>query len=436
MWEIKENILCFQYMFFYILVIISLIYLGLVLKNFPEEDSIESLKQVMDYWKKKPIWKMEILTSKETVEPKGMEKYSVGEWRGTIEGCNCTDIYNNYNFFLKGSCSNINSGKKCINVKEQDPINIYYYYFRYYVTYYDSDYLTLFSRVEKNENDKKCKKGYKKCGFLDNSLNPFCVKEEEDCVANRFYFKQEGTMINVWYGFGNNLVNSNIAINNLFVLDNSGSILNENYLNDENILYKNKTNKIWNKLEHFKNLTHIIPDSEMTKYTLYKFNNIFNGDGLIGKKSYNSNTHMYAMIYYGLNNSLSDYNYFDAFLFKNLKLNHIIFLILKVLIQFGYYIFMQKAIKQKQREIIYNSIWTISFIFYFLFIWMINNSFFRSAQLISLDFELELYKVIKIFRIIDIILAAITLSEHIFKVIFIITNKNKKRYPQFINQDK
>ena len=52
----------------------------------------------------------------------------------------------------------------CSNLEEQSAINIYKYYFRYYVTYYDSDYLTLLTRVE---GINKCKTGYKKCGLLD-----------------------------------------------------------------------------------------------------------------------------------------------------------------------------------------------------------------------------------------------------------------------------
>ena len=52
MLEIKENILCFQYMFFYIFVKISLIFLRLVLINLPDEDDRQFLVKVMDYWKK------------------------------------------------------------------------------------------------------------------------------------------------------------------------------------------------------------------------------------------------------------------------------------------------------------------------------------------------------------------------------------------------
>ena len=105
MLEIKENIHCFQYMFFYIFIIYSFIYLRLLSKNLPDEDEIEFFIKVMEYWKKKPIWKIKALNSKETEEPKDMEKYSFGIWPGTFEGCNCNDYYN---YYLKGSCSQKN----------------------------------------------------------------------------------------------------------------------------------------------------------------------------------------------------------------------------------------------------------------------------------------------------------------------------------------
>jgi hypothetical protein len=77
--EIKENITCFQYMFFYIFLIISFIYLRLLSKNIPNEDERNFFIKSMEYWKKKPIWKMKSLNiQSEDEEPKDMEKYSFG----------------------------------------------------------------------------------------------------------------------------------------------------------------------------------------------------------------------------------------------------------------------------------------------------------------------------------------------------------------------
>ena len=117
--------------------------------------------------------------------------------------------------------------------------------------------------------------------------------------------------------------------------------------------------------------------------------------------------------------------------------NILIFIFLKVIIQFGYFIFIQRAIGRK-REIIYNSIWTCIFIAYLIFIWLFNNSLYRNSQLMSFDSkEGEIFfNLMKKLRIIDIVLAFIILSVHIFKLLFILTYKKEKKYSEFINKDK
>ena len=47
--EIKENITCFQYMFFYIFLIISFIYLRLLSKNIPNDDDRNFFIKAMEY---------------------------------------------------------------------------------------------------------------------------------------------------------------------------------------------------------------------------------------------------------------------------------------------------------------------------------------------------------------------------------------------------
>ena len=47
--EIKENIYCFQYMFFYIYVIYSIVYLSILFKNLPEKKDVNFLIKAMDY---------------------------------------------------------------------------------------------------------------------------------------------------------------------------------------------------------------------------------------------------------------------------------------------------------------------------------------------------------------------------------------------------
>ena len=75
--EIKENIYCFQYMFFYIYVIYSIVYLSILFKNLPEKKDVNFLIKAMDYWKKKPIWNIKALNRESIEEPKNMERYSL-----------------------------------------------------------------------------------------------------------------------------------------------------------------------------------------------------------------------------------------------------------------------------------------------------------------------------------------------------------------------
>ena len=138
------------------------------------------------------MWKIEALNDEQTEEPESMEKYSLGSWKGLVAGCNYSEYIKN--LYHKSVCTEWNSA--CQTIRDLSPIKIYKYIFRYYVTYYDSDYLSLLSRVEKKNDLYSYKKGYKKCGFLDNTLvHPFCVKENEDCVINYFYFVAKDNMI-------------------------------------------------------------------------------------------------------------------------------------------------------------------------------------------------------------------------------------------------
>ena len=63
MYEIKENLYCFQYMFFYVFIILSLFYISILTHNLPKKKDIDYLIKVMDYWKKKPIWNIKALNS-------------------------------------------------------------------------------------------------------------------------------------------------------------------------------------------------------------------------------------------------------------------------------------------------------------------------------------------------------------------------------------
>lgn len=437
--EIRENINCFQYMFFYIYIIFSFVYMRLLIKNIPGEDDINFFVKIADYWKKKPIWKM--VVRNDDIVPDNMEKYSFGTWPGTHQGCNCSKSSSSFYNFYKDYCSSDNIIKNCINVEEQKPVNIYNYYFKYYVSYYDSDYLSLLSRIEKENgsgNKTVCKNNYKRCGFLDNKLSrPFCVKKDEDCVMNYFFFEESDGYIWIYCGFHESFNETNNAVNNIFLADSSGCILNEDYLYDNFILFKNKSDKLIKcKPQHSENMYIKISNSDRYKKYVYLSNYIYDGYESIPNEYDTIN--LYAMIYYGLDSKIDKYYYADISIFKNLRLyNILIFIILKVGIQLGYFIFINKAFfQEKYKEIIFNIIWAFIFITCVILIFLFNNSVYRTSILISEEIGDNLYKVIKELRIIDIIAAFIILFVHVMKLLYIILSKGKKKYSEFINRDK
>ena len=435
MYEIKENLYCFQYMFFYVFIILSLFYISILTHNLPKKKDIDYLIKVMDYWKKKPIWKITTLNDYTTEEPEDMEKYSFGKWPGSNKGCDCTNDYQD--IFFKDSCSKVNLTNGCKDLKEEKPKNIYYYLFKYYVTYYDSDYLTLLSRV--NNNDKKCKNGFKKCGALDTSDHPFCVKEKEECVINYFYFSHKDNLIYINAGFSEKLIDSNIAVNNVFLGDLYKCIVNEKYLYENYLLIKNNTDEIKKcDSQNTSSIYVVIPESGLSKNYLYKSNGIYeNFKRIPGESGSIYYVNLYAMRYFGLNNSNTEYYYFDAFILKHLKLMLFsIFIFLKVGIQFGYFIYIQKTTESK-KNIKVNIYWFIVFVIYFILIVGFNNSLYRTAYVISFESDYNnFYSKMKDLKFFDEFLAFLILFVHAFKCIYIYLEIDKKKYSEFINEDK
>jgi hypothetical protein len=429
MFEIKENIYCFQYMFFYLFIIYSLFYISILFKNLPQKKDVNFIIKVMEYWKKKPIWTMKVLDENSSEEPKDMEKYSFGKWPGNIKGCNCSRYY--YDYFIKDECTELNLTNNCHNVKEQKPITIYNYLFKYYVTYYDADYLTLYSRIDNTKI--KCKSGYKKCGILDNSYHPFCVKETENCVLNYFYF--ENNKKNVNYGFSEDLIDTNNVINNIFIKDTSGCILNEDSLYDQYLLFKNNSDK-FEKCDSTNSTTiyNVILNSSSSKSLIYHSNGIYKNEKIPGEYYYNNELKLYSMKYFALKNSISEYSNSDAFIFIHLKLmNFLIFFFLKVGIQYGYYIFIKKTTESK-KYFNFNIGWLIIFLVYLILIWKFNNSLCKTARLISFESDYNnFYSIMRKLRNIEIFLAFIILIVHGLKLIYIYTLKEETKYSQFIN---
>ena len=143
------------------------------------------------------------------------------------------------------------------------------------------------------------------------------------------------------------------------------------------------------------------------------------------------------MSYFSLNDSITEYYYSDAFIFKHLKLmNFVVLIFLKVGIQLGYFIFIQKTSESK-RFIKYNIGWLIIFLVNFFLIWMFNNSLYRTAYLVSFESDPNnFYTVMGGLKKLDVFLAFLIALVHAFKLIYSYTLKGHTIYSEFINVDK
>ena len=87
---------------------------------------------------------------------------------------------------------------------------------------------------------------------------------------------------------------------------------------------------------------------EYKKY-IYSMNGIYNNIDIIPGDSQSSLVFLTAMTYFSLNDSITEYYYSDAFILKHLKfMNFLIFIFLKVGIQLGYFIFIQRTTDSKK----------------------------------------------------------------------------------------
>ena len=99
--------------------------------------------------------------------------------------CECSHI-DEFKQQYKGQCSDYQLEVGC---NEYNPINkaSKLHGKKLYVSYYEADYLAFINRLRNDKgdlNNRLCKDGYKRCGYLDRFKNILCVKEDEDCPIN------------------------------------------------------------------------------------------------------------------------------------------------------------------------------------------------------------------------------------------------------------
>ena len=107
--------------------------------------------------------------------------FDFGKWHSE-NICDCKGVkeYNNSIFTVK--CLNYQSKAGCKNYKTKTEKNIEQFYGKkIYTNVKNYDYLELINRIKYLNNKLICKKGYKKCGYMDKYKNILCLKNNEIC---------------------------------------------------------------------------------------------------------------------------------------------------------------------------------------------------------------------------------------------------------------
>ena len=222
---------------------------------------IEYIDAIVKTWNFHPIFNIS-LTPKE-----GYEKYTLFNTEDIDTFCDCTFI-DSYGKSISGECNSILLNDGCIQYNKVKATKFNNQEF--YVSYYDADYFTLFSRIDSKDSNL-CKDEYKKCGFLDIFNNAFCVKQTEECPINDIFINKTEIITN-------NTRRDLPVINRLFISENKVATIF-----DINKIFTFKVIEEINKeIYHFDQTYryfHLdLIKKEILKSDFYSQNNLFIGD--------------------------------------------------------------------------------------------------------------------------------------------------------------
>lgn len=225
-----------------------------------DEEDLNYIKVVNKTWKNKPIF--DIITE----EREGYEKYSFLNTEDISDICDCSFI-GDYRKVVSGKCNSYQLESGCIQYNKKKAS--IYDNKEFYVSYYDADYLTLFSRVD-NDNSNLCKDGFKRCGYLDVLNNAFCVKETEQCPIN--YLKIDKDKI-----ITNNTYKDSHIINRLYISEyEHATIFDIDRLYTKNEIIENKNYYVFNRTLIYYNLTNTY--NNILKSDFFTQNDLFKGN--------------------------------------------------------------------------------------------------------------------------------------------------------------
>ena len=328
-----------------ILSIIFLIFIISMIKHyfsnffFLPEDNF--LKAINKSWKKHPIMNISL------EQKEGFEKMTFMNWNLDKDICDCLYI-DDYEDEYEGKCSETLIEDGC-NEYNKNNNSTKLYNTTLYVKYYKEDYLSLFKRIRNDkERGKLCKKGYRKCGYLDSLNNPFYRNEGESCPINEIkFFYDNGKIKKIeTHNESKNLPVFNqlivSGIYNATILD-TGKFFSLNNIN--NLERIREPDEIFYSLKLVRNIKYI------KSYDFFLENNLIKGK--IQKNYKIKNLYLFYSIYTGnkIDNSIISKNILYTFIINRitrsiLKIIILLLIIISILVCCNYRPNNKKGLKK------------------------------------------------------------------------------------------
>lgn len=149
------------------------------------------IKDILSNWEFQPIFDLKVIDEKPSDEyTNDINQYSLMQWDGTIEGCNCLnatekevgkDYYNKINRF---PCKyNNNFEKYCEKILPTNGRNINIWKGKKIIPIFNYNSKRYFDYLLKSNSCNSSE--YKSCGLLDNKKNQMCILKSEKCPINK-----------------------------------------------------------------------------------------------------------------------------------------------------------------------------------------------------------------------------------------------------------
>ena len=230
------------------------------------------------------------------------EKVYLGEWDGTVKGCECP------NKVSRGYCSR--KQRSCVNITSISPKE--YKYFKeksICIKRSNIKYMDLLKNKQILEKNSTCPIGYESCGIIDTKDRILCLKSKSECPINISYIKNKySNYFHLEYN-NDDLKDDNEKIIGLFKLNEGQPCMNP----DEKTWYyhyiledfnKECKTKIDGKLYDY----NYEPLLNTTKYDLYQDNDIYTKN-LYKTELKNEYIFLYGKGFLGLNpEDVGDYS--------------------------------------------------------------------------------------------------------------------------------